>query len=50
MWLQTLVRLRDDPSLRAETARNASERAASVAPERIAEAWAEFLSTIATPA
>jgi hypothetical protein len=48
--LRTLVHLRDDRLLRAAVARNSAERAAEVAPERIAEAWARFLTTVAVPA
>lgn len=48
--LQTLLRLRDDPTLRAAVASNCAERAAGVDPMRIAETWAAFLSTMAVPA
>jgi hypothetical protein len=48
--LQTLLRLRDDPALRAAVQRNCAERAAGVAPMRIAETWAKFLDTVAVPA
>jgi len=48
--LQTLIRLRGDPALRAAVARNCAERAADVDPMRIAETWAAFLNTIAVPA
>jgi hypothetical protein len=48
--LQTLLRLRGDPRLRAAVARNCAERAAGVDPMRIAETWADFLSRIAVPA
>jgi len=48
--LQTLIRLRDDPRLRAAVARNCAERAAGVDPMRIAETWAAFLKTVAVPA
>ena len=48
--LETLLRLRDDPGLRAAVARNCAERAAGVDPVRIAETWATFLNTVAVPA
>jgi hypothetical protein len=48
--LQTLIRLRDDPRLRAAVARNCAERAAGVDSMRIAETWAAFLTQVAVPA
>jgi hypothetical protein len=48
--LATLLRLRDDPNLRAAVARNCAERAAGVDPMRIAETWAAFLNSVAVPA
>jgi hypothetical protein len=48
--LQALARLRADPGLRAAVVHNADERAAGVAPDRIADAWAAFLTTVAVPA
>jgi hypothetical protein len=48
--LETLIRLRDDPRLRAAVARNCAERAAGVHPTRIAETWTTFLTTVAAPA
>jgi hypothetical protein len=48
--LETLIRLRGDPDLRASVARNCAERAAGVDPMRIAETWAAFLNTVAVPA
>ena len=48
--LQTLIRLRDDPDLRAAVARNCAARAPGVSPLRIAETWAAFLNTVAVPA
>jgi hypothetical protein len=48
--LETLLRLRADPRLRADIARNCAERAAGVDPMRIAETWAAFLNTVAVPA
>jgi hypothetical protein len=48
--LETLIRLRDDPGLRAAVARNCAKRAADVDPMRIAETWATFLTTVAAPA
>jgi hypothetical protein len=48
--LQTLIRLRGDPGLRAAVARNGAERAAGVTPMRIAETWAAFLNAVAVPA
>jgi hypothetical protein len=48
--LETLLRLRGDPDLRAAVMRNCAERAAGVDPMRIAETWASFLNTMAVPA
>jgi hypothetical protein len=48
--LETLLRLRADPALRAAVQRNCVERAAGVSPERIAERWTTFLTTVAAPA
>lgn len=48
--LRTLIRLREDAELRAAVRRNAAERAAGVAPMRIAETWAAFLNDVAVPA
>jgi hypothetical protein len=48
--LQTLLRLRGDPALRAAVVRNCAERAAGVSPARIAETWCTFLTTVAAPA
>ncbi len=48
--LRTLDHLRGDAALRAEVARNCTERAAGVDPARLAEAWAAFLNTVAVPA
>lgn len=48
--LRTLVRLRSDPALRAEIARNCAERAAEVSEDRTAARWVEFLRTVAVPA
>jgi hypothetical protein len=48
--LETLLRLRGDPALRAAVARNCVERAAGVSPERIAERWTSFLTIVAAPA
>ena len=48
--LETLLRLRADPGLRAAVARNCAERAAGVHPTRIAETWTTFLTTVAVPA
>jgi hypothetical protein len=48
--LETLLRLRGDPALRAAVARNCAERAAGVDPTRIAEIWTTFLTTVAAPA
>jgi hypothetical protein len=48
--LETLLRLRGDPRLRAAVARNCAERAAGVDPARIAEIWSTFLETVAVPA
>jgi hypothetical protein len=48
--LETLLRLRGDPALRAAVARNCAERAAGVNPARIAEIWTTFLTTVAAPA
>jgi hypothetical protein len=48
--LATLVRLRDDPALRAAVSRNCTERAAGITPARIAAAWIDFLTTRALPA
>ena len=48
--LETLLRLRGDPHLRAAVARNCAERAAGVNPTRIAETWSTFLTTVAAPA
>jgi hypothetical protein len=48
--LETLLRLRGDPRLRAAVARNCAERAVGVDPMRIAETWAAFLNSVAVPA
>jgi hypothetical protein len=48
--LETLLRLRGDPALRAAVARNCAERAAGVNPARIAEMWTTFLTKVAAPA
>jgi hypothetical protein len=48
--LETLLRLRGDPVLRAAVVRNCAERAAGVDPVRIAEIWTTFLTTVAAPA
>jgi hypothetical protein len=48
--LQTLIRLRADPDLRAAVARNCAGRAAGVDPLRIAETWAKYLNSVAVPA
>jgi hypothetical protein len=48
--LQTLLRLRADPGLRAAIARNCETRAAGVTPERIGRGWIEFLTKTAAPA
>lgn len=48
--LETLLRLRGDPELRAAVARNCGERAAGVDPARIAQIWVNFLTTVAAPA
>ncbi len=48
--LETLLRLRADPALRAAVARNCAERAVGVDPKRIAEIWVTFLTTVAAPA
>jgi hypothetical protein len=48
--LQTLIRLRDDPNLRAAVERNCAARAPGVSAERTTENWAEFLKTVAVPA
>jgi hypothetical protein len=48
--LETLLRLRADPGLRAAVARNCAERAVGVDPTRIAETWLAFLTTVAAPA
>jgi hypothetical protein len=48
--LETLLRLRGDPALRAAVARNCAKRAAGVDPMRIAETWADFLNKVAVPA
>ena len=48
--LQTLLRLRADPALRAAVAHNCAERATEVTPAQIAKAWIDFLTTRAAPA
>ena len=48
--LQTLLRVRADPALRAAIARNCATRAADVTPERIGRGWIEFLTRTAAPA
>jgi hypothetical protein len=48
--VHTLARLRADPTLRAAVVHNADQRAADVAPDRIAKSWAVFLTTVAVPA
>lgn len=48
--LQTLLRLRADPALRAQIARNCAQRAPEVSPEHIARRWTQFLTMTAAPA
>jgi hypothetical protein len=48
--VRALHRLRSEPGLFGAVQRNAAERAAGVTPERIALAWAGFLSAVAAPA
>jgi hypothetical protein len=48
--LETLLRLRADPALRAQVARNCAQRAVEVSPEQIARRWTQFLTKTAAPA
>lgn len=48
--IRTLVRLREDPVLRAAVSRNCTQRAVEIGPARIAQSWIAFLIGTALPA